>query len=364
MNHSVHLKQERNSAIELLRIIAMVLIVMSHSYVDGGFPSVSSGFALNNYLLDWLYLGNLGSDIFVMISGYFLCTKERGNQSIVKLLAQVFFYSYLCLAIHFLLGNTATVREIKRALFPTIYCEYWFFTAYIVTLALSPYINLFIRNASRNQLLSCLSIMIVLWSVIPTLTQMPMLGSELPQFLLFYLMGAYLKKYPDNPLSVAKFRRGLMICCAVLLLASSAVLRFFNSRIWSITVPEITFYGRSSIFVIGLAIGMVSTAVYHKPWSSKLVNTLASCTFGVYLLHENPLIRDTIWTVWLNNDAYYDSQFLIFRILVSIAVVYIACTLVELVRQRLFAKPLEYLIEKVFGKCAQIIGRCSNKQSK
>lgn len=364
MNNTIDLKQERNSAVELLRIIAMFFIVMSHSSVHGSFPSVNSQITLNNYLLDWLCLGNLGSVIFVMISGYFLSVKERRSQSMVKLLAQVWFYSYICLAIHFLTGNTASIREIKRALFPTIYDEYWFFTAYIIVLIFCPYINIFIKNTSRKQLLSCLVIMMVLWSIIPTFTQMSMLGSELPQFLFFYLLGAYLRKYTDHALSMPKFRRWLIGCSAVLLLASSMVLRFFNDCIWPFSIFETWFYGRSSIFVIGLAIGMTAAAVYHKPWSNKIVNRISSCTFGVYLLHDNPFIREILWPVWMNNDAYYDSKTLIFRIFLSVVIVYAGCVFIELVRQKLFAKPLEYLIEKACGKFSYAVRRCAIYKSK
>jgi len=358
MNSIASSKRERNSSIELLRIIAMIFIVMSHSSVHGDFPNVASHVLLNNYFLDWLVLGNLGVDIFVMISGYFLSTKEFKIQSVTKLLAQVWFFSCLCLAIYILAGNTVSFKELITAILPTIFNQYWFFTAYIVLLILTPYINVLIKNTDRKQLLSCLGIMIALWSILPTFTTRSMYGSELPQFLMFYLLGAYLKKYPDNALSIPNVRRWLTGCSGVLLLASSMVLRFFNDNIWSISVPTILFYSRTSILVVGLAIGMISTAVYHKPWSNKFVNTISSCTFGVYLLHDNVLFRRMLWPVWLNNDAFYDSHTLIVRILLSGIIVYVGCTLVEIVRQKLFARPMEYLIEKAFRICFRVFKRC------
>lgn len=354
MNSIVSSKRKRNSSIELLRIIAMLFIVMSHSSAHGNFPKVASDILMNNYFLDWLVLGNLGVDIFVIISGYFLSMKEFKIQSITKLLAQVWFYSYLCLGIYILAGNTVSFKELITAVLPTIFGQYWFFTAYIVLLILTPYINVFIKNTTQKQLLSCLVIMMTLWSILPTFTLRSMYGSELPQFLMFYLMGAYLRKYPNNILSIPKIRRWLTGCSGVLLFASSMVLRYFNNNIWSLSITSILFYSRTSILVIGLAMGIFATAVYHKPWSNKFVNTMGSCVFGVYLLHDNSLIRKILWPVWINNDAFYDSQILILRILLSVMIVYIGCALIEILRQKLFAKPIECLIEKAYSVSSRV----------
>ena len=357
MNNAVHLKRERNSAVELLRIVAMMFIVMSHCSVYGDFPTVSSKFPFNSYFLDWISLGNVGVDLFLMISGYFLSAKEFRIQSIIKLLAQVLFFSYLCLAVSCLAGNAVSKWTIIRAVFPTITSVYWFFSAYMVLLLLSPFINIFVKNASGKQLFSCLSIMMALWSILPTITDITMYGADLPQFVMFYLLGAYLKKYPDNVLRVPKFRRWLIVCSAVLLFASSAILRSLNDHVLTSYIFERKYYGRTSVFVVGLAIGMFSTAVYHKPWSNKFVNTIASCTFGVYLFHDNPLIRAMLWPVWVNNTPFYDSQVLIPRVLLSVVIVYVGCTLIELLRQKFFVKPLEYLLEKVYGFCSRILKR-------
>lgn len=244
--------------------------------------------------------------------------------------------------------------DVVRSILPTITAEYWFFTAYIVLLLLSPYINIFIRSSTQKDLSICLSIMLMLWGVIPTFTSFEMFGSEIPQFLMFYLLGAYFRVFPGNALSKPICRRWLIGGSAVLLFTSSATIRIFNDYVWSFSAPEIFFYNRNSILIIGLAVGMVSSAIYHKAWSNRIVNTISSCTFGVYLFHDNPLIRKVIWPVWLNNDAFYDSQTFILRILLSVIVVYLGCTAIELLRQKAFAKPMEFLIGKALNVCCRM----------
>lgn len=340
-------KTGRNSAIELLRIVAMLFIVASHSSVHGCFPKRDSDFFLNNYMLDWLVLGNLGADIFVMISGYYLCTKKFNVHSILKVLSQVWFYSFFCLGICLLRGKTFTLRELLIVFFPTIFQEYWFFTAYIVLLLLSPYINILMENTSRRQLQNCLSIMLVLWCVIPSFTHQSMYGKELSQFLMLYLLGAYLRKYPDSILRSTAIRYGLMLPAFVLLFTSSVVLRFINN-IFPLQISEIYFYSRTSILIIACAVGMFSVAIYQKPWTNNTINTIASCTFGVYLFHDNPFIRSMLWPKWINNAIFYDSWYLIIRIILSVILVFGVGILIELFRKKTIEKPLIVFTERIY----------------
>lgn len=341
-------KNPRNSSVELLRILAMFFIVISHSCVHGGFPDAGSAFALNDYILDWFSLGNLGVDIFVIISGYYLYTKEFNIRSVIKLLTQVWFFSYLCLALYLLAGNELTVKQILVAVLPTLFEEYWFFTAYFVLLLLSPFINLFIQNITRKQLLSCLSLLIVLWSVVPTFTTRPLYGKELAQFVLFYFMGAYLRKYPDNLLNVPSLRRIILICCVVLLPLSSATIRYLSAYLPPFSGEEHMFYKRSSVLIIGLAVSMVAAAVYRKPWVNPFINTLASCTFGIYLFHDNPLMRQVLWLDWLNNGAFYHSETLILRLAASTILVFALGAVLDFIRQKIFERPMTSLVQKLY----------------
>lgn len=63
----------RNSSIELLRILAMIMIVSCHFATHGGFSFDVKIVSIPR--LWWSFIemgGNLGVDIFVLISGYML----------------------------------------------------------------------------------------------------------------------------------------------------------------------------------------------------------------------------------------------------------------------------------------------------
>ncbi|WP_189244288.1 acyltransferase family protein [Streptococcus macedonicus] len=76
------LTRKRNSNIELLRIISMLLIVSHHFSVHGSFESLDSITMFNKVWLQFIQLGGkIGVNIFVIISGYFLIQSSKNKLS-------------------------------------------------------------------------------------------------------------------------------------------------------------------------------------------------------------------------------------------------------------------------------------------
>ena len=69
--------KERNSSFELLRIIAMIMIIFHHLEVYGGFKFDPSNVTIPRLWCDFIVKGGkIGVNIFVLISGYFLIDNE------------------------------------------------------------------------------------------------------------------------------------------------------------------------------------------------------------------------------------------------------------------------------------------------
>ena len=66
-------KNHRSSNIELLRIIAMIMIIAHHVSVHSGFVYPGEIISFNRLWIQFIQLGGkIGVNIFVLISGYFL----------------------------------------------------------------------------------------------------------------------------------------------------------------------------------------------------------------------------------------------------------------------------------------------------
>ena len=79
-----------------------------------------------------------------------------------------------------------------------------------------------------------------------------------------------------------------------------------------------------------------------------IINKIASCTFGVYLFHDNPFIRKKLWIEWIRNQIFYDSKWLILRMILSVIIVYSLGIIIELLRQKFLSKSWFNLYNKIF----------------
>lgn len=348
-------RKERNSNIELLRIIAMFFIIMSHCSVHGIGYDIKSDFTINKLALYWFRLGNLGVNIFVIISGYFLVNSLHPRRSLSKFLAQVWFYSVGCLLFYLVysgggLSVKSVVKEVIQAVFPTVCEQYWFFTAYIVLLLLSPYINILLNNFSQKQHKGFLIVTGILWCIIPTFTTRKMFGTQIPMFLMLYSIGAYLRKYPENRFSDRKFAVTLTAASFVLLFLSSVVISFLNNYIDFLNGHESVFYSRNSLLIILCAVGLFSSFAYAKPFYNKGINKVAGCVFGIYLIHDNRFIRGLLWKNWLPNFMYINRVYFIPVMLLSVCIVFIVGAIIEFLRKVLIEKWSTGIIDCVIRK--------------
>lgn len=145
-------KSQRQSGVELLRIIAIFMVLAGHANARVlGLPLPSDFVSSTSSSVVRMLLSSVvvaGVDIFVMISGWFgIHAKPRG---LAKLLFQVFFLLWGIYAVFLLTGHaTLNAHDIKVCL--TLTEEYWFVMAYIGLYVLSPVLNAFVEKASKRE---------------------------------------------------------------------------------------------------------------------------------------------------------------------------------------------------------------------
>ena len=124
-------KSERNSALELLRIVAVLMIIGHHYSLHGGFEFPHDTITLNRLWQEFIFLGGQrGNDLFVIISGYFLVSSQKIKfGKLLNIIVPIAFYGVL---IFVLRGAYGSEGFSLRLLAETV--NYWWFVRmYIVT---------------------------------------------------------------------------------------------------------------------------------------------------------------------------------------------------------------------------------------
>lgn len=363
----------RQSNIELLRIVAMVMIVAHHFSVHSGFSFPDGTLTLNRVWLQLLqYGGKIGVDLFVLVTGYFSVTSLKFKaEKLVRTWGATFFWSVVTLIVFVAVG----LQEFDGfALFhrclPIIFQEYWFVTAYFLLVLFSPFINLLLNRLDRRQCRALVLLLLGLFCVVPSFFGFTLLSNDLLWFTSLYVFAAYLRLHGSLRIwerkkktaesgkagkergSVKKERgsgayflyAGITILVVMGLTALLDALHlpknFFRDYLYNMQMLPVFL---ASVFIF---MGFLKLKIGQL----RFINVIASATFGVYLIHDNYYVRVYIWKTLFRNPAYTESPLLIPHSLWVVAVVFIVCTLLELLRMLALERWYMKGVRKVAGR--------------
>lgn len=325
----------RQSNIELLRIIAMLLIIICHFSTHGGFQFPSGELTVNRLWTQCLtFGGNLGVDIFVLISGYFLIGSAAfRTDKALKLALQIFTYSVSFLAAFTLAGaNPYGIRIAINCFFPITYSGWWFASTYFVLYLISPYLNRLLRGLDKKDYQKMLALLTACWCLIPTFLGSAYGSSYLVWFAYLYAVSGYIRLHVEK-IAIGP-RAAFLGAFAAMLTVGLAFLisDLFETRLLSA--------GNLAVYVIHMQrLPTVLTALFLflgflqiDIGCNRVVNRISSATFGVYLIHENNFVRPFLWGTLFHNASFADSPVLIPYSLAAALIVFSCCTLIELFR--------------------------------
>ncbi|MBO5497122.1 MAG: acyltransferase [Oscillospiraceae bacterium] len=328
----------RNSVFEVLRIIAMLLILVSH-YSEHGYVVDGLGYSyiqntFNRWLLPIFNTGEVGVILFVILSGYFLVDRQISLRRILVLAGEVWFYSVLVFTVSCLVTHSFHIPDLLKSLFPTLYGQYWFFTAYILLMCFTPFLNLLLRQLcrSRSHYYAFLAVALFWWSLLPTFLDASTKASSLGLFALFYAIGAGIRK---GFFDVKSEKARLM--WVVLLSLLWALIPIVMDLAGQLFLPFLArhsthFFAVFSILPIALAAAIVAYTEKRPPFTSETINAVAAHVFAVYLLTDHPAIRMILWKRIFRCELFAESPWLILHLLGCVAGLFCAGVLIDTLR--------------------------------
>lgn len=372
-------EKKRNSNLELMRILCMLLIVFSHCG-GHGFESIDRVYSFNKYCTEGIsLLSTAGVMGFVLISGYFVSASGTDLKRLMKLWGQIWFYSVLCLILFLTVLTPAEplgAADIIKSLLPVTYSRYWFATCYIMLMLLSPFLNSFIASVGRGTLLRLIVLLVLLWSVLATFFAADYGYNIMGWFVVLYLISGYIRRYYVPGRHPAGRHLGRALAAFLLLLLSDILINLAGKYTGSsaLLANSVIFAKQNGIFDFVVALELFLYFLNREPFYNRAVNIAASACFGVYLIHDNFIFRPYLWETLLHMPEHYVSSTLPLYVLISVLAIYIACTLIDLLRiytvERLWMKfvakaapPLNAALERLMTRlqsCADKL--CGNKE--
>lgn len=356
---------KRKANIELLRIVSMILILLHHYVAHGGLVDIDL-ISQNKFIGEFLYIGGkLGVVIFVLITGYFMVNSRFRIRKLIKIYLEVLFYSFVIYII-LLLSNKVefSITNFVKSLLPISYSQYWFATCYIGLYIFSPFLNKLIKHLDKNQHNTLILVGTITLVIIPTFTpQGDSFYSEMLYFMYLYILAAYLKKYGINFINT-KSRCILLIVSMLIVIMTVSVMSTFLAQYFSIFKKGIKYLHESnSIPILLLALSIFELFRKMDLKENKLIFTLAKTSFSVYLIHDNANFKKVLWHDLFKTNEYFYANIinLLIHIVSTVVIIYVLCTIIELIREKIFEGTIYKIKINKIEKMLNYIDKRMNK---
>ena len=321
------MEKKRESNFELLRILAMILIVIFHVQVRGPHKHLNDGlFALpilykRLYILEFgVPLGMIGNSLFLMISGYFMANTANINLGKIskKLLFQVGFATLVLTSastifITWFKHNIGSIVTVGLDLFTD---EWWFIGYYLLVIVIACFLNRYLSNIDKVNygafLITIFAIVQFQWSAYIAEGIAPGLRTLLIGIFYFYL-GGYIKKY--NPFKSVKFYYIFLIILVTYIFrfmtsyntTSMNIEQYISNGSTEAFAQTIHGYSNFETSVVILTICVFELFNRLKLPHSKIINFIGSSTLMIYFIHDNDftisLYNDDNWMEALSEGA-------------------------------------------------------------
>lgn len=325
--------KSRNSAVELLKIIAIIFIVTNHVvqtihfiYEKDYLLDITRATTNIQYLILAIlrYGGTIGNTIFFMCSAWFLLDNDKVNKKkILQMLMDIWVVSVVILAIVYCLRHGAVgMGTIVKQLFPTTFHNNWYMTCYLIFYPIHPFLNWIINKMSKVTLFRTVLISSFLYIGINYLMPDHFFTSYLIMWMIIYLIIAYIKYYlvdMSNNIKINLTFMGIGILgnCGMVLLTN-----YMGLRIGALSNMLLRWAVNCSPFTILMAIGMLNVA-RNIHFKSKVINYISSLSMLIYIIHENYLLRMYYRPLlWRRIYTYNGHKDLVLWTFITIAIVF------------------------------------------
>ena len=367
---------ERQSNMELLRLVAMMMILVMHmDYGAFGLPTAESVEQAPMTTFGRIFVEHLclvAVNVYVLISGWFGIRPKM--KSFVRLMLQVATYSIIITGAFLLLGKTTfKIGYVTDMLI--IGKQYWFVVSYLLLYLVSPILNTFVEHSSKREFQWMLLVFFgfqFVYSWIFGLEEFAG-GYSALSFMGLYLLARYVKIYeyenenerrrtrddnenekritkddnennhPDgiasrftlhSPLSTLHASRFTLpqLFALYLFIAAITALFVFLAYDWKgdtfgdACAGIFAHYNSPFIVVSSLLVLLMFSKLQFQ---SKVINYLSSSAFAVYLIHAHPLLWDEYLNLFPPIYAKYPNLLGVLLMMLVAVIIFFLCIAID-----------------------------------
>ena len=346
-------KKERVYGIDLLRVILSLWVVMIHVLFFGG-PITKATIEDHGFYVAWF----MGSAIictvncFALVSGYVMYNQTFKYTTVLRYYLAVLYHGLVITLIVYLRSPwLVTSEEWLQALLPVSHSEFWYFSSYFCLFFFMPVLIQGMRSLSKKQASTLVVSLLLVLSVLPHITDSdPFLlnqGFSALWLAGLFVIGTYLGKYGEQ----LKLSKSTLVACYVVCVCVSFLGIVLSEIIPSLEGRKLIDYNAPTTAIAAIALVLLFAGVSVPKPIAKISRFCAPFSLSIYLLHEQPLVRQTQIMNRFVEITYLPVPQMIFMVLLISLVIWLICFALEFIRKGIFRiLRVETLLQKIEDK--------------
>lgn len=338
----------------------MMLVIIAHHYIvnSGVIQCIVStpphSLQINRFNVYFALVfgwgGKTAINVFVLITGYFMCRQQFKWRKVVFLALEIVLYRWLIYGIFLASGyESFNFKEFIKTVLVLPYDFGWGFSSSFVGLyVLVPFINKLLSVLDKKELEKLICVLLVLFTGFSTFlfnTSFEYIG----WYVTVYLIGSYLRLYEMDWMNSRRITALLCACSLAFSWLSVICIRFVAEKM-NRNLPYYYFVADSNkVLAIATAISLFLLFKNINIGSNRLINKFAESTFGVLMIHaSSDTMRRWLWQDVCKNTFAFATNSFIFRAVFCTLAVYIVCVSIDMVRKFFTDRILSIFSKKIF----------------
>lgn len=257
-----------------------------------------------------------------------MCKSHITVQKFLKLLFEIEFYSVIIYAIFALTGyQKFTLLGLLKAVMPIKNIDTGFASTFLVFYLFIPFLNILLKNLNEKMHLRLVALCLFIYTILGTIPKFPVTMNYVSWFIVIYFIASYVRLYPKALFDKTKFWGLAAIACLFVSSLSIILSLYFGFGSYSLLSDSNRILAVVTAFCAFMFFKNVSIP------NNRFINTVASATFGVLLIHANSdTMRQWLWKDTLHNVEVFNTSWCYLRFICSALGVYVICTCIDLIR--------------------------------
>lgn len=328
--------KERNSAFEIMRLIAMLMIILGHCMM-------ATAKDQQPYLgtLDCIGWG-IGAftvcavNLFFLLTGYFLNSTHYSLNKIASIWLKTVFYSSAIYILYCIIMHSFSIKECISYFFPVLTKKYWYMQTYIVCALLLPFIAKGLEQLKTIQLNILIGILVTFFCLHQTFIKVQYTLDQTQGYgfiwaCVMYIMGYWLRrnkgKIMDKP---AWGYLGIYVLTSIAIFVSNYLIVSWNIAGGVNSRGNFYAYNSVTVLVQSVCLFCFFVKLSQKNIRNKLINSLAANCLAGYLISAHPLLLYPLWTELFSMNTYIARPFSYVNMSILLSViVLLSCIIVD-----------------------------------